>query len=154
MLINIPSVLVSILGMLVRTQIIGYHDSMYEDHHDALSSALCIDDTFVINLDTWTSDESLEFYLVKCVVVRENVKDYRDEWSNVIGTTICVARIVLIAIECIHLQARSQVTYRPSTFTSSMMYQYTYATHPKRRKSYTFMLESYEGIYNRNSFSS
>ncbi|MCO5583675.1 hypothetical protein L7F22_037588 [Adiantum nelumboides] len=55
-------------------QIIGYDKFVYEGQHDALSSALCVGDTFAANPDATTNDENVNFYWIKCIVVKEKAK--------------------------------------------------------------------------------
>ena len=70
----------------VPTDVVArYDDFTYEGHHDVLSSALYVGNTFAINPDASTNFEDADFYLVNCVATKEKVKKgYIDEWGNVI----------------------------------------------------------------------
>ncbi|KAI5063782.1 hypothetical protein GOP47_0020452 [Adiantum capillus-veneris] len=66
-------------------EVIGYDGLTYEGHHDVLSSALWVGNTFFIDLDALTNAQNVDFFLVKCVVAKEKVdKGYIDEWRTVI----------------------------------------------------------------------
>lgn len=50
---------------------IGYDKLVYEGHHNALSSAFCVDHTFASNLDASTNDEDKNSTLLKCIAIKE-----------------------------------------------------------------------------------
>ncbi|MCO5587819.1 hypothetical protein L7F22_041771, partial [Adiantum nelumboides] len=48
---------------------VAFNDLMYKGHHDGLSSALYVGDTFAINPDALTNVEDVDFYLVNMEMI-------------------------------------------------------------------------------------
>ena len=61
----------------------AYDEVSYEGHHDVLSNAEEIGENFVVKPDTRSNTEAVNFYLIKCIAVKDEAKEnYVDEWKN------------------------------------------------------------------------
>ena len=132
----------------LEDEVIKYDVFMYECHHDALSSALCVGDTFAVNPHATSNYEDLYFYLVKCISVKEKVENgYIDEWKNVIDKGSYVVqgfyykKVDLYTFKCFNkhpmVHILSNLVHCIKTAMEHM---------PNRAQMYTITPKNYEAI--------
>lgn len=135
-------------------EVVGYDDFTYEGHHDVLSSALCVGDTFAVNPDAPTNGKNMDFYLVKCVAAKKQVeKGYIDEWTNVIDRGSYVVQGLYykqLDAYTFKLDHKQSIVHLLSHLVRCI--KIPMERIPKRRQLYTITPESYEAICNSMPF--
>ena len=135
--------------------VVGYDDFTYEGHHDVLSSALYVGDTFVVNRDASTNFKDANFYLVNCVAAKEKVKKgYIDEWGNVIKRGSFVVQGLYykqLDAYTFKLDRTQPIVHLLSNLVRCIKIPMEHI--PRRRGLYTITPNSYEAICNSKPFS-
>ena len=133
----------------------GYDDFTYEGHHDVLSRALYVGDTFAVNLDASTNSKDTDFYLVNCVATKEKVKKgYIDEWGNVIDRGSYVVQGLYykqLDAYTFKLDRTQPIVHLLSNLVRCIKIHIEHI--PRRRVLYTITPNSYEAICNSMPFS-